>query len=661
MAESIVGLPPRFRVLTRIGRGGMSTVYLAEDSASQGQVALKVLLPHLREDELVVERFRREISVVRRIAHPAVIAIHDLIENADLLCLVLEYHHGIDLKRLIRRSGKLNVGQTLAIARQVLDGLSAAHGQGIVHRDIKPHNILINERGVAKIADFGLARVDDMVRLTSHTTALGTLEYLAPEALSSGVVDGRADLYSLGVTLFEALTGKPPFRSTTPLALMRMHLETPPPALRAIEPELPEHVEAAIARALAKQPEDRFDTADEMRGALLAPSAAPVESAPALPGCRACGAPLVDGVAICVDCGHTPVQIDTVEQGGQSVVIESTDWLRRDQLTFIQKSQVTDVLLGLGAEFKIAEHRLEQRLRSLPVVVAEKLEPRSAERIARSLVDQGVPAYVSAPGEGGLVRRALKSIHPLLLLSAALSGCIVLATALLPFVHGDAGWLGFWRVLFVVSFGGSAWEVLRHLDPLFRFVDSGAGVGDRGSDLTATGLVRSLHAVDSPRLRTLAARVVRRALALRGELRRDPAVPAEALLDVQRVMEAVLAAVRRGAQIEQELQLASADEIYEQLQAVQARLDGARDAQRSEELIASKLELRQRLAAIDEQQHELAELYNRLLQTAAQLAALEASSDASAADSAASLSTILRDLDAELAGYREVRALEPVR
>ncbi len=234
-----------------LGQGGMASVYLAEDRSVKSRVALKVLLPHLRENALVVERFRREIAAVRRVSSQHIVAIHDLIETKELLCLVLEYHPGIDLKRFIRRRGKVPLEEVLTLATQVLDGLHAAHAQGVVHRDIKPHNILIGDDMAAKITDFGLARVDDLLGVTTHTMTLGTPEYMAPELLGSLVVDGRADLYSLGVTLFEALTGRLPYRASTPLGLVQMHQNEPVPDPRKVDESLPRGVCEVIKRAMA--------------------------------------------------------------------------------------------------------------------------------------------------------------------------------------------------------------------------------------------------------------------------------------------------------------------------------------------------------------------------------------------------------------------------
>ncbi|MFH0900809.1 MAG: serine/threonine-protein kinase, partial [Pseudomonadota bacterium] len=196
---------------------------------------------------------------------------HDIVDTDGALFLVQEYCAGASLKAMIRRRGEgtggLPIGEVVAIAIQVLDGLAMAHAQGVVHRDIKPDNILVSDGGVAKIADFGLARTDWMIGLTTHSMVLGTPEYLAPEIAhspSSGV-DGRADLYSLGVTMFEALTGRLPFRASSPMQLLAMHQNAVPPDPRELRADLPARLGQVVLRAMAMDPEERYATAEEMR------------------------------------------------------------------------------------------------------------------------------------------------------------------------------------------------------------------------------------------------------------------------------------------------------------------------------------------------------------------------------------------------------------
>ncbi|MEO1273136.1 MAG: serine/threonine-protein kinase, partial [Myxococcota bacterium] len=289
-------LPERYQVRTRLGQGGMATVFRAWDSETQTDVALKVLHSHLRSDLLVKERFRREVAAARRINSPHVVTIYELI--ASPLALVMDYVPGVDLKRLIRRRGALSVAEVLTIGDQMLQGLSAAHRAGILHRDIKPHNILVEEGEALRVrlTDFGLARVDDLIGVTTHTMTLGTPEYMPPELLDGTLVDGRADLYSLGVTLYEALTGKLPFVATSPMALLRMHDTQQPPDPRERVEEVPEPLALAIMQAMAKDPDDRFATAEQMREALQERRLVAAPPLPTAEPCPSCGAPIPAGL-----------------------------------------------------------------------------------------------------------------------------------------------------------------------------------------------------------------------------------------------------------------------------------------------------------------------------------------------------------------------------
>src|SRR5688572_1792439 len=341
----------------------MATVWRALDKTSRSEVAIKVLLPHLHDNEMVVERFKREIAAVRRIDHPGVVQVFDLIETDDLLALVLEYQSGLDLKRIIRRRGALPAEQVIELGAQLLDALGAAHARGVIHRDVKPQNVLVAEDRRAKITDFGLARVDDLVRVTSHTIAFGSPEYVAPELLGSDVVDLRADLYSLGVTLFEAATGKLPFRAGSPLALVKLHETGERPEMTAYG--LPAALGKTIARAIAKDPDDRFPTADAMKRALSGESIAMVPRSKTT--CGSCGAPMVANVPHCVECDHRPVRIEGLTRGGRRVFVDPPRHRARNQdvLTFEQKARLMKLLREMGAADNHDERDLDRRLKTI--------------------------------------------------------------------------------------------------------------------------------------------------------------------------------------------------------------------------------------------------------------------------------------------------------
>lgn len=318
----------RFRVRGVLGRGAIAEVVRARDERTETEVALKILYPHLRESAVVVERFRREVEIVRRIAHPNVLAIHEVVESEGRLFLVMDFHSGGDLADRLARRGRLPPGELVDLARQLCGALAAAHRAGVVHRDVKPSNVLCGggtELDV-RLCDFGLARTVEGAGLTVANAVLGTPEYMAPEVVTEGQADPRSDVYSLGVVLFEAATGRLPFYSDSPYQLMRQHIDVEAPRAGSFVAELPPALDAAIARALAKDPLDRFATADDLARALTeeARALAAVTSKGTVTqrhGCSACGGWLVEAAATCADCGMQAFRLEW-QRRGVSVLVD---------------------------------------------------------------------------------------------------------------------------------------------------------------------------------------------------------------------------------------------------------------------------------------------------------------------------------------------------
>jgi serine/threonine protein kinase len=251
-----------YQITSLLGRGGMGVVYLAEQLGPRRQVALKLLLAPATVSEAFRERFLRESELAAAIDHPNVLPVYDAGETDGVLWIAMRYVDGIDLAALLARNGPLAPEEALAICGPVAGALDAAHARGLVHRDVKPGNILLAmEDGAvthAYLADFGLTkRVGAAGGLTVSGQVLGTIDYVAPEQVEGGRVDGRADQYSLGCVLFECLTGVVPFRRDSELAVLWAHVHDPPPHLREYRPELPAALDDAIDRALAKAPGDR--------------------------------------------------------------------------------------------------------------------------------------------------------------------------------------------------------------------------------------------------------------------------------------------------------------------------------------------------------------------------------------------------------------------
>jgi tRNA A-37 threonylcarbamoyl transferase component Bud32 len=277
-------LEGRYELEERVGEGGMSAVYRARDTVLDRQVAIKVLHEHFSRDAEYVERFRREARAIAKLTHPNIVTVIDRGEVAGRQFIVFEHVPGETLKYLVAREGPLSTDRALALAHQIGRALAFAHEVGIVHRDVKPQNVLIDQDGSAKVTDFGIARTLDIEdSLTESGTVLGTSDYIAPEQASSEPVDERSDQYSLGVVLYELLTGELPFPGSNPMAVAMRHLRDPVPRVRAKRPEVPPRVDAIVARAMAKRPRDRFPSMEAMTAALEAALAAERKSPVGVP------------------------------------------------------------------------------------------------------------------------------------------------------------------------------------------------------------------------------------------------------------------------------------------------------------------------------------------------------------------------------------------
>jgi eukaryotic-like serine/threonine-protein kinase len=271
---------PRYRILNRIGEGGMGVVYRAEHRVMGRMVALKVLNTGVTSNPQAVDRFRREVRIASRLTHPNIVTAYDADEAGGLHFLVMEFVEGTSLDSLVRARGPLPVSTACECARQAAIGLQHAHEKGMVHRDIKPHNLMLTDQGHVKILDFGLACVAaadkfDPTSITAHAitqphTLLGTPDFLSPEQARSAVaLDVRSDLYSLGCTLYYLLTGKPPYGGTGAYAKMIAHVKEPVPDLRAVRPDTPIELAAVVQKLMAKTPEERYQTPAEVAEILL--------------------------------------------------------------------------------------------------------------------------------------------------------------------------------------------------------------------------------------------------------------------------------------------------------------------------------------------------------------------------------------------------------
>lgn len=259
-----------FKILEEIGEGGMGKVYKGVDTMLDREVAIKVLRPELVSQAHLVDRFRSEAITLAKLNHPNIAMLYAFFQQDQHFFMVMEYVRGETLDKRIRRTGLLAYDQALKVFLHTLEAIGYAHSMNIVHRDIKPNNVMITESEEVKVMDFGIARVVGSERMTREGSMIGTPEYMAPEQIRGQDVDPRTDIYALGILLYEMLTGRLPFMNQNQFELMRAHIELPPPMPRKYAPHLPESMEAIMLQALAKKKEDRFASAYEFRDAILA-------------------------------------------------------------------------------------------------------------------------------------------------------------------------------------------------------------------------------------------------------------------------------------------------------------------------------------------------------------------------------------------------------
>jgi eukaryotic-like serine/threonine-protein kinase len=251
-------LAGRYELEELVGTGGMSSVYRAHDRLLDRKVALKILHEHYGSDDTYVARFRHEARAVAALSHPNIVTVIDRGEQDGRQFIVFEYVEGENLKRVVER-GPVPIEMALEVALQIARGLSFAHQHGLVHRDVKPQNVLLNGSGEAKVTDFGIARSMSVQHSMTQTgTVLGTSDYIAPEQAQGRQVDEQSDVYSLGVVLFELLTGRVPFPGENFVAVAMRHINEPPPSVRELRPEVSPRLDAAVQRAMAKEAADRF-------------------------------------------------------------------------------------------------------------------------------------------------------------------------------------------------------------------------------------------------------------------------------------------------------------------------------------------------------------------------------------------------------------------
>lgn len=263
--ETVAG---RYRIERLLGMGGMGVVYLARDIELGIDIALKQLRPELANRPDAFERFRQELLLARQVSSPHVVRIHDLVKHGQSWLISMDYVRGQSLEQLLATEGALDPERAIELTRQLALGLAAAHQRGVIHRDLKPANVLIDEDGIACITDFGVARSAGSTGITGSGIIIGTPEYLSPEQARADAIDGRSDLYALGLILFEMLSGTLPFRGGTPAEMLVQRVVREPPPVTTVKPDIPAFAAQLCSHLLELKPARRFQNADEVLQAI---------------------------------------------------------------------------------------------------------------------------------------------------------------------------------------------------------------------------------------------------------------------------------------------------------------------------------------------------------------------------------------------------------
>ncbi|MBU0926565.1 MAG: serine/threonine protein kinase [Spirochaetes bacterium] len=447
-------LADRFQCVRVLGHGGLATVYLAHDLLLERDCAVKLIHEHLAGDPAIAERFARELAINRMVRHPGVVEYYELFMHEGRAFLSLEYMAGGDLKGRIMRRGGLPVSAALDLGGAILDALSLAHGQGVIHGDIKPQNILFSEVGTAKLCDFGLSRLASGERRALGNVDAGTPEYSPPELVQGRICDARGDLYSFGVTLYETLCGRLPYSANSALEILRAHVTASPPAPRSLRPELSPALEAVLLKSLQKDPLDRFQGAAQFRQALLAcrrdaasvdtlsneppsaavPSIAPVPSVLPVPStpsdsslagrragaeieagdayCGRCGRKISRLLPYCFDCGRdSPRLVAAAPKSERSSVYILGPGSPASKFEAADRKRLLSLLDSCGADSAL----LKKKLPRLPFALAGGVTPLSAAQLAKAASELGLEAaYGPSLGEATPVATSTSTIAPAL-------------------------------------------------------------------------------------------------------------------------------------------------------------------------------------------------------------------------------------------------------
>ncbi|MEJ7729815.1 MAG: serine/threonine-protein kinase [Polyangiaceae bacterium] len=488
-----------YRIQEKIAEGANSAVYLALDEGGRGAVALKILDPLKGADPVGRLRFEREFEILRKLSHPGIAACHRRLTDGALDVLVLEYIEGENLETRLQRS-RLPVAEAVAIAVRLLDALDVCHRQGVVHRDLKPANVLLHPERGPVLVDFGVAWFSTALNLTRTGAVIGSPQYLAPESFGASLTDERADLYAIGVILFEMLTGRPVHLADSVAELAACHVSDPPPNVTVLRPEVDGALSGVVGRAIAPQPEDRFATAGEFREALLRGSVVAGRALRARIPCARCKTPLIITLPFCPGCGRGvdweptagpfAVQLTSVERPGDALA-----WLRH----------------RYGALLRTHPIGVEQRLKHVPVPLIVGASATTAEQLVAEAEDHGCKAeVVRARAVLGARIRGAEATRGEAIVAGVLHFVVVLALAVaVASLRLDFALMLLPPLVGLLGVAAAAWYIRR---PVLVLKKRRARHPAAAAATLALGRLRTqLEALQHPRARKLAAAAVARA------------------------------------------------------------------------------------------------------------------------------------------------------
>lgn len=550
----------RFVVEAPIGRGRSSAVYRALDLRARTEVALKVLDPFLAQDPTSVERFAREVAILRSLNHPNVVRLYDFLRDGEAYCICMEYIEGLDAKAYIARFGKLPVVEFLPIAKSLTAALEACHGRKVLHRDLKPQNILITPNHDVRLVDFGVSRINTMSDLTKTGTLLGTPEYMAPELFVSTAADPRTDIYALGVVFYELLAGRPPYVATSLSTIMSQQLRGQIEPLSTYRRDLPPWLESIVLKCLKVDPNARYQSCYELLRDLQSAerALAVYEAKRQATPCLSCKTELIPGLPFCHHCGT--FTRDQYAKGPYALVLYSCE----------------DPDALAARLLRLFPHRsrtaLRARLSKSPLVICTGVSHGTATNLVNELA--------VVPCELGITRRLLSEFR----LPRVYAGFGVLALCPVLLTPGRS----FLGTLALTLCGESVLVALylRQISPLIRL----AAVRDRALvplDPEIPAFARSIRQLSDPSLKAALGKIVSTFLHISDSKAMDRPCVGE-------IRSLVLRAIEVARTLESHavyLGSRSLNEIRDKLRAVELRLAETRETERAASLMQTRMQL----------------------------------------------------------------------